>query len=211
MPTAHPYEQLQNRATHAPANPPDNIVERCQAMLFTLAELGADFARQIHAAATTAAEWPGVDHGPMLDRASQAFDRTTAGVRRTVLLIDKLAHPAPITPPATRPATGPATEPERNASIQAAATAPTRPDRLDILRPERLERVERPESLGDRPLEQVVTAILADLGFANVTPAHPTDPAASTTEPPEPAPPRSDPPPHPPQRTLLRPTAIPDG
>ncbi len=208
MRTAHSYDQVQSCAPPAPASTPETMIERCQAMLFTLAELGTDFARQIHATATRAAELPGVDHGPMLDRASQAFDRTTTGVRRTVLLIEKLAHPTPPAATATRPA--------RIPSLQAAETTPTRLERAETLhpeRPDRLERVERPESLGARPLEHVVAGILADFGIepsAQPNRDQPPHQAANDTEPREQ--PQAPCQPDPPQRTLLRvPATIPDG
>ncbi len=167
-------QQPRDHAESRPALPaPTQRVERCQGFLLTLAELGTDLARQVHRTATRAAEEAGPNAGPILDRASAAFDRTAIGVRRTVLLIEKLARPAPSA--ASAPAViRPLQHPIR--------THGDRPEALRSELHERVETVERAEDLGTRPPNQIIAAILRDLEHHPTERDQPSEPAVEQTQ-----------------------------
>ncbi len=216
-PYTHRQDHAANRgspAACAPLPEPAQMLERCQGFLLTLAELGTDLARQIHRTATVAADQPGADAGPALDRASEAFDRTATGVRRTVLLIEKLARPAPSVAPGASSSAEPgaASAPATIRQVQDALR--THGDRAESLRselPERLETVERAEDLGTRPADQILAAILHDLGVSE--PDQPPDEPLAQTQARELAfaPLRREPLRNPPHLPLTRTPAIPDG
>ncbi len=135
-------------------------VARLRAMVSELVDMAADIARTVHREALAeAGKWypgkpPGRDY-------VAAFDKIARTIRRTILLLMKLAEP---------PA------PARIAAPRAAAGKPVlrvvEDDRAEAARPraelDRLERLDQDEEIGDLPVGDIIDGIRRDLGLAPV-------------------------------------------
>jgi hypothetical protein len=128
-------------------------VDRYRSLLHDVMDMAADIARAIHREATAPHAKPGPD-------IANAFDRVARIIRRCIALAQRLD--APVRPEATR-----------RAVIRAAEDAIHRhadPDEAGELHAELYERLDRPEFAEDldRPLEDVITEIIRDLGLAAI-------------------------------------------
>ncbi len=132
---------------------PEQACSITSADLDELLEVGMTLAREI-AAAAAAAKPKDLLH------LATAYERVSRAIRRTILLVHRLANPAAAPQPARTPS--------------AAAAAPARPglDRPPLgAATERAEQLDRPESIDGIPTEIVVAGIRQDLGLDPVAPA----------------------------------------
>ncbi len=153
-----------------PAAEPASDLDFCKSLCRDVADMSLEIARALRdrIVPTEHAAPPAPDaHLPAL---AKAFDGVSAGIRRTVLLIERLAQPRAVPNPdrlAARKRVLRTVEDE----IARAPLEPEHAERLTGELHERLETLEFEDDLDDRPAGEIIQDIIHDLGLGPAFPS----------------------------------------